>query len=229
MRNKTLILITLCLLIAGFASGQAALSSTTLSAAVADVDTATILLTSTTGISTGMYLYVDRELIRVNSVPTAGKVLGQRGVSPHDAGGPPSSQSHLSGATVYWGTQEAFTQYDRAGSCTATNETILPIINVMNGRFWNCIGSLWVMSSASMLHTIRGTGVLTTGTPSTLAITGMSPPFTSSSTYTCTAQDTTTVANNIGILAAGYVSGSAVTFTGPNTNTDGVRWTCTGY
>ncbi len=36
------------------------------------------------------------------------------------------------------------------------------------------------------------------------------------------AQDETTVANNIGVLTAGYVSTSAVTFTGPNTNTDHV-------
>lgn len=90
-------------------------------------------------------------------------------------------------------------------------------------------------STATCSHTnisprvVQGSGTLVSGTPSTFAVTGISPAFTSSSTYTCTAQDTTTVANNIGVLAAGYVSGSAVTFTGPATNTDGFRYQCVGY
>lgn len=74
---------------------------------------------------------------------------------------------------------------------------------------------------------VRGT--LVTGTPSTFALTGISPAFTSATSYNCVAQDTTTIANNIGVLTAGYVSGSAVTFTGPNTNTDTFRGVCTGF
>ena len=79
------------------------------------------------------------------------------------------------------------------------------------------------------LRTVQGSGTLVTGSPSTFAVTGISPAFTSASTFTCTAQDTSTVANNIGVLAAGYVSASAVTFTGPNTNTDGFKYQCSGY
>jgi hypothetical protein len=79
------------------------------------------------------------------------------------------------------------------------------------------------------LKVVQGSGNLASGSPSTFAVTGISPAFTSASTFTCTAQDTTTIANNIGVLAAGYVSGSAVTFTGPNTNTDGFKYSCVGY
>lgn len=84
-------------------------------------------------------------------------------------------------------------------------------------------------TAATALHVVIGRGTLATGSPSTDAITTISPAFTSATTYSCVAQDSTTIANNIGVLSAGYVSGSAVTFTGPNTNTDGFRFTCIGY
>jgi hypothetical protein len=79
------------------------------------------------------------------------------------------------------------------------------------------------------MRTVIGLGTLTTGSPSTYAVTTISPAFTSSTSYNCYAQDTTTIASNIGVLTAGYVSGSAVTFTGPNSNTDTFRFYCVGY
>jgi len=79
------------------------------------------------------------------------------------------------------------------------------------------------------LRTVIGIGLLATGSPSTYAVTTISPAFTSATSYLCTAQDATTIATNIGVLTAGYVSGSAVTFTGPNTTTDTFRFICTGY
>ena len=84
-------------------------------------------------------------------------------------------------------------------------------------------------SAIGTVLVVQGYGTLNTGSPSTLAVTGMSPAFTNTTSYTCTAQDTTTIAVNIGVLTAGYVSGSAVTFTGPNSNTDTFRYTCIGY
>ncbi len=84
-------------------------------------------------------------------------------------------------------------------------------------------------TAITALRVVQGTATLTTGSPSTAAITGISPAFTSAASYTCTAQDATTIANNVGVLTAGYVSGSAVTFTGPNTVTDVIRYTCIGF
>lgn len=84
-------------------------------------------------------------------------------------------------------------------------------------------------SAIGTVKVVQGSGTLVTGTPSVFAVTGMSPAFTGATTYTCVAQDTTTIAVNIGVLTAGYVSSSAVTFTGPNSNTDTFNYTCVGY
>ena len=76
---------------------------------------------------------------------------------------------------------------------------------------------------------IRGTATASSGTPSTVSITGMTPTFTASTTYSCFAEDATNVANVFQVLTAGYVSTSAVTFSGPASVTDVIRWTCIGY
>lgn len=113
---------------------------------------------------------------------------------------------------------------------TASRTLTIPDINVGVPSFVTCAATAACPSTAqSTMHVVFGTGSLSSGSPSTYAVTTIAPAFTSSSTYTCTAQDTTTIANNIGVLAAGYVSGSAVTFTGPNTNTDGFHFVCVGY
>lgn len=84
-------------------------------------------------------------------------------------------------------------------------------------------------TAQTALRIVMGRGTLSSGTPSTYAVTTISPAFTSTTSFQCVAQDTTTIANNIGVLTAGYVSTSAVTFTGPNTNTDTFRFVCAGY
>lgn len=229
MKKLTILtLLVLALMLAVVpASAQASLSTTTLSAAVTSESATLIYLTATTNAVANQFAYVDRELMYIIAVPRSGVIQVQRGASSHEAGGAPGASTHASGATVYLAPGNYFTTYDRSGTCTSTNELVLPVINTFNGNVWNCVSSVW--QSGMVMRTVRGTGTLASGSPSTLAVTGMTPPFTSSSTYTCVAQDTTTIANNIGVLAAGYVSGSAVTFTGPNTNTDGFRYSCTGY
>ena len=74
-------------------------------------------------------------------------------------------------------------------------------------------------------HIVRGNAPLVSGTPSIAAVTGIAPAFTSTTTYDCTASNYTTQANNIKVTK---VSGSAVTFTGPNTVTDVVGYVCAG-
>jgi expansin (peptidoglycan-binding protein) len=61
-----------------------------------------------------------------------------------------------------------------------------------------------------------------------VSISGM-PAFTATSTFRCFASDATTAANNFSVLTAGYTSTTGVTFTGPNTVTDVIRWFCIGY
>ncbi len=71
-----------------------------------------------------------------------------------------------------------------------------------------------------------GSAPLVSGTPSAVTITGISPAFTSSSTYVCTVTDATTATNNL--LKVVNVSGSSFTITGPNTLTDTINFQCTG-
>lgn len=77
------------------------------------------------------------------------------------------------------------------------------------------------------LKIVKGIAAATSASPSTVAITGM-PAFASTTSYACYAEDATAVANVFQVLTAGYVSTTAVTFTGPNTVTDTIRWTCIG-
>lgn len=118
------------------------------------------------------------------------------------------------------------------GAPTGTGAVVLgtgPTITAPVGIVVDCATTAACPSTARALHMVQGIGTLSSGTPSTYAVTTISPAFTGAITYLCQAQDATTVANNIGVLTAGYVSGSAVTFTGPNTNTDTFRFSCIGY
>lgn len=74
---------------------------------------------------------------------------------------------------------------------------------------------------------VFGSVALTSASPSTASLTAL--PFTSSSSYVCTAS---AVGNTAAIAAAGIAitqtSGSAVTLTGPNTVTTVINYRCTG-
>lgn len=118
------------------------------------------------------------------------------------------------------------------GAPTGSGAVVLgtgPTITAPVGIIIDCATTAACPSTARGLHMVQGIGLMATGSPSTYAVTTLSPAFTGATTYSCYAQDVTTIANNIGVLTAGYVSGSAVTFTGPNTNTDTFRFACVGY
>lgn len=70
---------------------------------------------------------------------------------------------------------------------------------------------------------VKGTASLVSGSPSTVTITGL--PFSSSTSYVCTANDRTTASNGVKIVPS---SGSQAVITGPNTVTDGVGYICGG-
>lgn len=73
---------------------------------------------------------------------------------------------------------------------------------------------------------VFGTAPLSSGTPSTAVITGISPAFTSATSYKCLASDVTTITNNVVVVT--YSSGSSFTINGPATNTDTVEYICAG-
>jgi hypothetical protein len=73
---------------------------------------------------------------------------------------------------------------------------------------------------------VKGHVALSSGTPSTATVTGISPAFTSASTYVCTvsAESAATGA----LLSVANVSGSSFTITGPATVTTTINYICAG-
>jgi hypothetical protein len=71
---------------------------------------------------------------------------------------------------------------------------------------------------------VIGSAALVSASPSTVTITGISPAFTSATSYVCTATDRTSAS----ALKVVNVSGSSFTITGPNTVSDVVNFNCSG-
>jgi len=143
MMNKLskAVLVALLLMIPVLGHAQAALNYTVLSGAVTSATATNVYVAAATGIAANKYLYIDREVLRVNStyvaaslnVPVSRGQLGTRAVT------------HAAAAEVNVATNYAFTTVDKyAGStCTAANEITLPIFNTVTGNRWDCVESAW--------------------------------------------------------------------------------------
>jgi hypothetical protein len=81
-------------------------------------------------------------------------------------------------------------------------------------------------TSQTNAQVVYGSVPLVSGTPSTATVTGISPAFTSSTSYKCqvTAQSSASTA----LLSVANVSGSSFTITGPATATTVINYACTG-
>lgn len=158
--NKKILLILGGLFLAASAFAQTLLPMTTLSAAVPSRTATFIQVASTTGITVNSYLYVDQEAMSVTSVPTSGTLLGVvRGAQPGliTAGG---GRPHANGALVFiispTASQFALPSTDPEGACARGNATLsggvqqnqgtpyLPIIDTLNGAFYDCLGGVFV-------------------------------------------------------------------------------------
>lgn len=79
------------------------------------------------------------------------------------------------------------------------------------------------------LRVVNGSVALASGTPSQAVVTGISPAFTSTSTYNCTAApEGTTAAVAAAGVAVSKTSSSSITLTGPNTVTTVIDYVCYG-
>ncbi len=122
-------------------SAQTALTSTTLSVAVTQPLGNAVTVTANTGITAGVRLYVDKELMFVNSINTTTNIAQvRRGLGE----GGTSGVTHAAGATVYIipvgsAVGQAYRVNDPSGTCTATNEAYLPVINTKTGAIWDCV------------------------------------------------------------------------------------------
>lgn len=132
------------LIVLGFAVSafaQATTLSTTIATAVTTPTPTTnpagsVTLTSGTSVVNGSYIYGDGELMRVTSIagtPTFNVVRGVNGTR---------ATTHAVGAIVWITSPAAFPQtfitYDPAGTCTATNFSSLPLVNITNSNVWFC-------------------------------------------------------------------------------------------
>jgi hypothetical protein len=148
------------------AMGQTVLTNTTLSSAVADSKTQTIVVASATGINvptpvtgntsftaqTRTVLFVDREAMDVSGV-NGTTITVKRGTNstsgaPHASGAavfvlPANLMTFIGGGMV--DNSPSFPQ----GSCTRGNELVLPRIQLTTGLFSDCIGGQWVNGDAT--------------------------------------------------------------------------------
>ena len=157
MKKLTLLFALLFLVsLAGF--GQTILTNTTLSAAVTS-STQTVPLTSTTNVNIPSntnytletYLYVDRELMDVENV------VGSNAIVRRGAGGT-VAYPHASGALVFVVPAYLSLHFQELpqGSCTRSNELLLPRIQSNTGIISDCLGGQWVQGDAS--QTTRAVG-----------------------------------------------------------------------
>lgn len=235
-------------------SAQTTLTQTALSAAITTTNDNSITVNSATTFAAGTtHVVIDAEEMAVTSVSgtTIGVVRGINGTR---------AATHASGAVAYVGSPTYFDSVGRYGSCTATNERVLPIIVPTEGKYYTCSSSNWVSANlvtlggyATMPSTSGGIPTVyscgpTTGTTScantatghtakmwtgaaTLSsgvaiISGMSPPFTATSTGFCVGQDQTAAS---GATSAKVVLSGVSSITISGTGSDVVWWICVGY
>lgn len=134
---------------------QATINSTTTAAAVT-ATAQTIRLASTSTIVAGQLLYVDREMMSVQSVSSP-TVMVTRGVNGTRA------YAHASGAVVWTGPANYFSQAEPAGPCVAVNEVALPRIVAITGEIYQCSDSAWVQYTEGGFQTFSA-GAATTYT-----------------------------------------------------------------
>jgi hypothetical protein len=90
-------------------------------------------------------------------------------------------------------------------------------------------GTTSACSATAQLLTriVYGSAALVTGTPSSVTISGISPAFTSATSYRCTATEQGSSITTP-VTISSYVSSSSFTISGGATDTDIVSYVCVG-
>lgn len=160
------------------AAAQTALTSTTLTAAIADGAAQSMALTSATGFtapgtgSTFVFGLIDREIVGIRSVSglVVGMSRGQNGTR---------ATPHISGATVWAVPPQAILNYVPSGQCTRSTLSYVPAViggtvaQGNNGDLYDCLGvttaGQWVQTNGPG----HGLGVLGTTMASTAGVLGL--------------------------------------------------------
>lgn len=146
--KRLFIALSLAVLFAVSAAAQTVLSTTTLGAAVTSTSANTIRVASISGIVANSGLWVDQEFMTVTATPATGTLT----VSVFRGAAGTKAATHISGATVTLGPQNAFQSTDPPwGTCSRSalpNGTqYLPWINVQTGNVCTC-DSLYTTSAS---------------------------------------------------------------------------------
>lgn len=140
---KTLKLFPILLALAVSAFAQTTMTQTTTSAVITDTSGTVLNLTSATNVSAQGFILVDREVFQVVGTYVSGTTIPvRRGAASSKV------STHVSGAVAYVvapGIQarSGFRTYSPAGTCTATAEPILPIVNILTGNLYDCKVGYW--------------------------------------------------------------------------------------
>ena len=121
------------------ALGQTALTATTVSEAV-DATETRINIASTTNVAVDDIAFLDREAMLVVAVNTTQVIITvQRGYAGTVA------DDHANSTPIFIDRPNRFISTDLAGACTAGSEfpNFTPLINISNGKRYDCINSLW--------------------------------------------------------------------------------------
>lgn len=126
---------------------QTSLTTTTLSTAMTDTSGTLVVVASATGMTaagTGanlVYLYIDQEVMIVRAVSGTNISVSRGALGSR-------SMTHQVNSLIYVAPPAAITSVDLNGSCTATNQVYLPIINYRTYTLWNCAPSGAALTAA---------------------------------------------------------------------------------
>lgn len=236
----------------GFA--QTSLTTTRLTAAIADASIVTFTVASASGFVAGSTsAVIDAEVMDVIAV-TGTTIRVVRGLAGTRA------MPHNANALVYVGARPFVDSVGRYGACTSANERLLPVLVPQTGTLYTCTSGQWTSASLTGKGGYLTMPVSSGGVPAVTAcgatsgnancantqtgytariwhgaatlssgsaiISDLSPTFTSTSTGACVGQSQT--GTSAGATSKVVISGvSSLTITG--TGSEVIWWQCVGY
>lgn len=145
-------------------SAQATINSTTLGAAVT-ATAQSITVASAATIAAGQLIFVDRELMQVQTSYVSGTSIPvTRGVNGTRA------YTHASGSQVWTGPANYFSQSEPAGNCLSTAEVALPRIVGQTGNVYQCSNSIWVRYADGGVHEFSAGSVQSYATSTAITV-----------------------------------------------------------
>lgn len=251
--NKSYTLFAALLLSTAALFGQTATTKTTTTVAIADTTTNYVLLTSATNVVANGNLFLDGEVMQVTGGYASGLVVpvrrGAVGTVAHThltsatvyvfAPGLQSRVGILSGPIP--GTVPS-------GSCVRANQPLLPVVHAGLNQQFDCLGAVgsanWTATgeqgtvlfcgattgNGTCLNnsgiSARSLGGIATLASNSAVISGISPAFTSVTSFACVANDLTTRANMVQVA---NTSTSSITITNTTGAADVINYVCSGY